>query len=445
MFVEAGDLEGLPLGRLEAEIASLAAHVNAGTCRFLHLVAEFDRRAGWERWGCGSCAEWLSWRCGLAPRSAREHVRVATRLRELPRVSAAFARGELSFSQVRAISRVAGPGSEETLLELARHATAAQLERVVRAFRGVLATELAAVDRAYEQRYLIHSCEEDGSLVLHGRLPADEGAVVLAALAAGRDALRAQEAPAGSAELKGDPDGSAEPPRRAGNADALVLMAESLLASPAQRTGGERHQVVVHVDTSALTGDDPAGRCQLEQGPALHPETARRLACDASLVRILESDGRPLSVGRRTRSIPPALRRALGSRDGGCRFPGCTRHRFVDAHHVEHWSRGGATDLDNLVTLCRRHHRLVHEGGFAVERRARGGFAFRRPDGRLIPHVPPRPAPGAQAPAGLPRIEPQASASRWNGDPLDLGAAVDAVTWADRRTRPRRLPPPGGP
>ena len=103
MFVETGDLEGVPLARLEGEITTLAAHINAATCRFLELVGEFDRREGWAQWGCASAAEWLSWRCGLCPRTAREHVRVAGRLRELALLRGAFARGELSFSQVRAI------------------------------------------------------------------------------------------------------------------------------------------------------------------------------------------------------------------------------------------------------------------------------------------------------------------------------------------------------
>jgi Domain of unknown function (DUF222) len=201
MFVESGDLERVPLERLEDEITSLAGHINAATCRFLELVGEFDRREAWGHWGCASCADWLSWRCGLAPRAAREHVRVAIRLRELPRVREVFARGQLSFSQVRAICRVADEGSEETLVDFAEHATAAQLERIVRAYRGVLATDLAEVNRSHDQRYLVHHLEDDGSLVIQARLPAEEGATVLAALQAGRDALRAEDdSSRGSAE-----------------------------------------------------------------------------------------------------------------------------------------------------------------------------------------------------------------------------------------------------
>jgi len=170
-----------------------------------------------------------------------------------------------------------------------------------------------------------------------------------------------------------------------------VLMAETLLSSgPAARSGGESYQVVVHVDAATLD-DDEDGSCQLEDGAALHPETARRLACDASLVRIVERDGRPLSVGRKSRSVPPALRRALQSRDRACRFPGCRHRRFLHAHHIDHWARGGRTDLSNLIHLCSRHHRLLHEGGYRVERGAGGALRFERPDGQLLPTVPVRP------------------------------------------------------
>ena len=158
---------------------------------------------------------------------------------------------------------------------------------------------------------------------------------------------------------------------------------------PAESTGDE-HQVVVHVDAAALAHDGE-GACELEHGPALPPETARRLGCDASVVRILERDGRPLSIGRKTRALSPALRRALRSRDRTCRFPGCCQHRYLHAHHIEHWAHGGRTDLSNLIQLCSHHHRLVHEEGYTVEKRAGGALLFRRPDGAVVPAVPPAP------------------------------------------------------
>jgi len=183
----------------------------------------------------------------------------------------------------------------------------------------------------------------------------------------------------------------------------------------------DRYQVVVHVDTDALTGGE--GRSELDHGPPLAVPVARRLACDASVVRLSERDGTPLDVGRKTRSIPPALRRALAARDGGCRFPGCTSHRFVDAHHIEHWADGGRTALGNLVQLCRHHHRLLHEGGFAVTESG-GGLTFRRPDGRPIPDCP-RPRRNRSGPL-RPTRRPDACTPR-SYDPLHLPYGVDAM------------------
>ena len=179
-----------PLERLEREIGELAAHIHAATCRWLGLVAEYDRREGWAEWGCKSCAQWLSWHCALAPPAAREQVRVARRLLELPLIREAFGRGELSYSQVRALSRVATAELESSLLELARYATAAQLERTLRAYRGVVERELSPADAAHGERYLVCEHDDDGSLLIRGRLPAEEGALVLGALDAARDSLR---------------------------------------------------------------------------------------------------------------------------------------------------------------------------------------------------------------------------------------------------------------
>jgi hypothetical protein len=161
------------------------------------------------------------------------------------------------------------------------------------------------------------------------------------------------------------------------HADALVVVAESFLAHGAEAmSAGDRQQVVVHVDAQTLI-ERTAGRCELEEGPSLAAETARRMTCDSSMVTIIEDErGEPLDVGRKTRAIPPALRRALASRDKGCRFPGCTHTRYVDGHHVRHWADGGETKLSNLVTLCRFHHRAVHEGRLVIERLDDGAWRF---------------------------------------------------------------------
>jgi hypothetical protein len=461
--------------RLADEITELASHIHAATCRWLGLVAEFDTRGGWGEWGCRSCSHWLSWRCSISPVAAREHVRVAHRLEELPLIRGAFAEGRLSYSQVRALTRVENVEREEELLSLARHATAAQLERLVRAYHGVVARARVAAGGGPD-RYVTWDHADDGSLLLRARLPAEEGAVVLAALqaaverGASAEALAAAPASAGppaveaasadgtvsaeaaaadrkshdarsdfnaaeapafeSAEAPSFQDASAEAPslgeRRA---DALVLMADTLLANEPNGRGGDRFQVVVHVDVMTLRDGD--GESELADGAPIDGETARRLACDSAIVPLLERAGRPLGVGRKTRSVPPALRRALASRDRGCRFPGCASHRTVDAHHIEHWANGGATNLENLVQLCRHHHRLLHEGGYTVTK-AGSRFVFRRPDGRQIRAFPRKPRRCSSA---LPEsnlrdghaIDPEATVTLWAGERFDLGYNVDAL------------------
>jgi hypothetical protein len=205
--------------------------------------------------------------------------------------------------------------------------------------------------------------------------------------------------------------------------------------------------VVVHVDAATLAHDED-GACELEHGPALAPETARRLGCDASLVRILERDGRPLSIGRKTRALSPALKRALRSRDRTCRFPGCGQQRFLHAHHIQHWAHGGRTDLSNLIQLCSHHHRLVHEGGYSVERRGGGPVRFHRPDGQPVPAAPAIPEGEA---AGLPRLHKGAGVTiddttcvpRVHDLRMDLHWIVDLLAEADPQLRALDAPPEG--
>jgi hypothetical protein len=409
---------------LEREITTLASQIHAATCRWLELVAEYDAREGWAQWGCRSCAHWVAWQCGIAPGPAREHVRVARRLTELPLIRAAFAEGELSYSKVRALTRVENVEREQDLLDLARHTSASQLERLLRAYRGVVAAERAAHGRP--ERWLTFDHADDGSLLLRGRLPAEEGALVMAAL---RAAEEAADVPAGTPdESSGGPDdvpaGTPRVSRGEARAEALMMVADSFLAGGSGRTGGDRYQVVVHADAATLAGEEPGGRCELDDGPPLAVETARRLACDASFVRLLERDGQPLRIGRKTRTIPPALRRALNARDRGCRFPGCGSRRFLDAHHIEHWANGGTTDLDNLLYLCGHHHRLLHEGGYRITRGPGDRIRFHRRDGRPIPECPARPR-GRPAPLGRTR-RPDACAPL-SPDRMDLEYAVDAL------------------
>ncbi len=555
-------------------IANLAARIQAATYELLVLIRQFDERGGWESFA--SCAHWLSWRIGLAPGAAREKVRVAHALAKLPRLSEALRRGAVSYSKVRAVTRVATPATEQALLDVALAGTA-----------------------AHESRALHTWVDDDGMIVVRGRLTPEVGAVLRRALEAALDAgaktaglAAGADAAAGGKPHAAGPDATARDaaapdtaspdavaldatapeapaPDAAGpdaaeaaddmaptiaqrRADALGMVAECALAGGLDKgTAGDRYQVVVHVDADTLAddgeqgeataaaarpgdsadvdgaavdravddsaavdraaagrpGESPAvgavaglgperpapyvsagtyprragevspavdeaspalpdgpsrsvpdvdgpprrhrtacpgpagGQSALDEAGGIHisAETARRLACDAATVTMRHGPGgEVLDVGRRTRTISPALRRALAARDRHCRFPGCAATR-CDAHHVEHWAQGGATALGNLVLLCRRHHRAVHEDGFRVALDAAGEARFLRPDGRPLPEAPALPAvtdaPLAPVTARLDRagirIGPHTATPAWRGERLDVDWAV-SVLWRPR-------------
>lgn len=428
-----------PLGQvsiqqIEAEITTLSGQLNAATYRWLTLLAEFDRRQGWVASGARSCAHWLNWRCGLNLGAAREKLRAAEALAVLPAMSAAMARGELSYSKVRALTRVATPATEEALLMVGLHGTAHQVEKLVRGFRQATeAAELAREARQQASRSVQWFTDSDGSLVIRARLPAEAGQLFIAALEQSMASQGAENVPAGTF------DSSVEQRPSLGmqRADALGSLAESYLVhGPGALAGGDRQQIVVHVDAETLAAHD-CGRCEIEDGPAIAVATARRLACDASVVRIIENaDGTPLDVGRKTRTVPPALRRALRSRDQGCcRFPGCSHRYYVDAHHVEHWAEGGATSLANLVSLCRFHHRLLHEGGVRIQRLDDGALRFVQPDGQSLDDISMSPAPRTLAlfgPEEAAELAAVAAKQRRCGERIDYGLAVEALLGMER-------------
>ena len=619
------------IDELADAIAVHAARIDAATHELLTEIRRFDALGGWAWQGARSCAAWLSWRLGLGPGAAGEKVRVARALGEFPLIDAAFAAGELSYCKVRAMTRVATEATEARLLEMARHATGAQLEAVCRGFRRVRraadaascsnpadAKRAAGPDRYVQRRHL-----PDGMVRIEAQLLPDEAELIWQALEELRGELlaeargatpppgpeeptepeRAADAPAPDPEpdapapgperdAPGRDDLSAESPRldpldsdpttgedlsaesplldpsdplaglfaperdepeepkgvwtrcedtgelvyygsdppdewpeevprskdearaeaeaaaaeraraqlpspaqwkasRAGDgrpdlADALVLWAERTLNEPPSanraRAGSgaptpgrarTRPLLLIHLSedrlAQALTtqpGEAAASDAahaadaadtvpfvaELHGGTWLGGDTLLRLACDAGVAVVkTTADGAVLDVGRRRRTVPPAILRALWVRDGCCGFPGCTSTAALEAHHVEHWARGGETRLDNLVLTCKRHHRALHEEGFAVSRADDGALAFVDPSGRAIDPAPPPATP----PAGWPRgraladlaadqqadglvIHRTTSLPRWDGTPPDIGAAV-AGLWRrhERAAAPR--------
>jgi hypothetical protein len=391
---------------LADDIAITAAHIDAATHRLLTLIREFDRAGGWHRQGALSCAHWLSWRIGLGLGPAREKVRVAHKLAELPLLDEAFRRGELSYSKLRAMTRVASSANEAALLDLARNSTAAQLERICRYYRGAHPSARTDPRGDDERRWVVQQPTEDGMVAIQIRLHPEEAARL----------MRALEHCADSGSL----------------ADGAVALADSALAAKPSDDGNPVRppvEVVVHVAAATLEG-------QTALGDGLSPDTCRRLLCDAGVVPISEdAAGRTIDVGRKTRTIPAALRRALDARDRTCRYPGCT-HRRLLAHHAHHWIDGGETRLSNLFLTCRRHHGLLHERGFSAEMRD-GEPVFFDPNGREILVAPARPPLAADADAldwlrtSLERSGVSSSAETggpgWDGWPVDYDACVEAI------------------
>ena len=408
-------------------IASLAAGLHAATYQLLMLLREFDARKGWNN-GFLSCAHWLHWRSSFDLGASREKVRVARALAALPRISWHMERGQLSYAKVRALTRVATAENETALLGVALAGTAAQVERFARAWRRVdRAAEGRNDERRFLKRELATWVDDDGMVVIRGRLTPEVGAVVQRALEAAADRLFREARPVPTGHSLAE---DVTPAQR--RADALGLLAECALSADLDRgTAGDRYQVVVHVDAATerdLSQEGPSvsitnGVVEVDYG-ALHvsAETSRRTSCDAAVVAMRHGpDGAVLDVGRRTRAVPTAIRRALDARDRGCRFPGCTSRR-CDAHHVEHWTDGGATSLENLVLLCRRHHRAVHEGGIRVAAGKGGAFVFRRSEGDRLEAAP---SPGEREVTAVVPVEPP---KPWDGTRFALGWAID-VTW----------------
>jgi hypothetical protein len=425
-------------------VAVLYAHITAATRDFLAAVAECDRHRDWSAEGFGSCAEWLAWRVGLGHNAATERVRVARALERLPLTSEAMSSGALSFSKVRALTRVATPEIEAELLTFARAGSTAKLERMVRAWKTLCRDDEQKRERLlHGTRRLSVVPDGDGMYVVRGRLSAEDGALLMRALEAASDALYAGSSEEERTEIEpaqrradalgllaeralaaglaggfgeeeeeadgevGAPDGEdpdcggcgrAEPAREGsdgtGNSRAEPARPEPGRRARISGSGAGRYQVVLYVEPATVAEAGEPGVSELDDGTRVSAETARRIACDAALVTVQRgANGDVLDVGRRTRRVPPALRRALDARDRGCRFPGCAC-RFTAAHHIVHWADGGATKLDNLVLLCRRHHRRVHEDGWRVcSDRTGANIVFFTPDGRALADAPPMPEP----------------------------------------------------
>ena len=577
---------------LAAEITTLAGHLNAAQYRFLKLLEEFDREQGWAGPGVRSLAHWLSWKCGIGELAAREKVRVARALRELPMIDASFERGQISYSKVRAMTRAATPENEAQLLNIARHGTAEHMERLVRVYRRCrkrAETSPGETERRREERFYCFD-EDEETMAFGGRVSAEQGRLLMKALDAmvaemeadereAGDAPQADDAPAGdapqadvahrsvdthqaddepeacdearadeigkvdhpgkadhhspndtlesaenvsaetsvvasepgvsaetsvtesgaggssessapapgrnvstetpaadyrknvsaetsvaaagknvSAETFSDGRSGVEPheshesresreshesdrpplkPLRVRRATALAQIAEHYLATRSRGAGAsplrssDAYQVFVHVNANDAHPDNRLNgghTTYTDDRRCLAPHVARQLACDASRRTVLENErGEVLNIGRRSRIVPWHIAHALRIRDGGCRFPGCNQHRWTDAHHIRHWADGGETSLENLVTLCRYHHRELHRNEYRIEQGTDGELIFMDAQQRAIPPAL-HPQFGDEPGSGGAACVVDAPDAPGDPDTPDVTTAITAIT-----------------
>jgi hypothetical protein len=333
--------------KLGDEITELCSYIYAATYQLLLKIREFDQHEYWGVGGVCSCAHWLNFKCGIGMNAAREKVRVAHALAELPLISEAFRKGQVSYSKVRAMTRIADESNEDYLLMIANHGTAHHVEKLVSQYRRCKRMQdVANANEIHKNRELYYFHDEDGSLVVKARFPAEQGALILNALDMAMEVAGNENSDV-TAET---PEPETYSTRRA---DALAEIAETYMQTePVPASTADRYQVVVHV-TAETSPSQEVENAHIEGGPHVTAETSRRIACDCTVVGVVDGEnGEALSIGRRSRTIPPAMRRALRFRDKGCRFPGCTHTRFIDGHHIKHWADGGETSLENLVQLC---------------------------------------------------------------------------------------------
>jgi len=481
-----GDLE-----QLGERIAEHAAHLDAAMHRLLADLREFDQRGGWHAQGALSCAHWLSWRVGWELVTARERVRVANKLGELPAIDDALRRGEVSYSKARALVRVATPANEALLLDHARLMTAAQLEKLTHKYALVQRHGQDPHSTGdMQRRHVRRRDTEDGMVKIEAVLHPEEAELVWAMLdhrarelvrdplsptrKAGDDAAESRrcdqnrgvadvadssppQASVGSgsdgigdsAETRNVSESTsgrdagglqqrADAARRAfSRADALVSLAQGYLRG--DRPERSPIEVTLTIAASSLHSEaaDPLEAGEMGES-FLSQQAARRLSCDAAVVEITESEhGVPLSVERKRRTIAGALRRALYRRDSTCTFPGCTHRIFLEGHHIKHWADGGETSLNNTALLCSFHHRYVHEYGYEIELGPDQRPQFRDPYGRVVTAAPPRPDvedlgwPRIQAMNAPLGIDADTIACQWDGQPVDYGTIVGHLVVAD--------------
>ena len=346
-------LDEIPLERLETEITGFASRIAAATAQWLLWIAAYDRRQGWASWDAKSCAHWLNWHCGVSLRTARQHTHVAHKLTHHTTLRDTFLAGEVSYSKVRAIARVVTPANEAELIELARAATASQLERTLSKLPNPDHTDDEGKTSTPDACTFTHN--GDGTMTMTVTLPTHD-------MAHARAAVHNVVATTIAREQANTETRTDTIERLDGLSSIRATTAAALITGTLNAPIGTESTVLVVADIDTLTGHDPEGEATVDSH-RVDPAVVQRLACDGRIqAAILNADGSERACGSETRLVPRNLRRLLERRDHGvCQFPGCESEHRLHAHHVVHWAKGGKTDLPNLISLCHFHHHSVHE------------------------------------------------------------------------------------
>jgi hypothetical protein len=396
------------MSAFEAAVASAAGVRNAADAALVDLVVTALAEGWWEGWKVHTPVQWLMWRAGVSRATARQVVRLAQRAGELPTVMATFRAGGLSLDQASTVARYTPAEYEASVCELAVNATVPQIVRATRRYGfDADVVERDAADRPGPSRSVSFGSDEGDQWRASIRLPADEGAVVEAALRASRDRLHdAQRAAAkerAAAEGRAPTGTDAElGVGRVSWADALVGMADCVLGHDAD--GAEvssRPGVLIHLQAPVVDGE--VWRAEMHMGPALPDALRRYLTCDCDITTVWHAEGHPVQVGRSARIVPRRIRRLVEHRDGGCRVPGCDSTLWIEVHHIVHWEDHGETVTWNLICLCSHHHRLHHQGllGITGDADAPDGVVFTTATGRIL-----RPSGSPTPPTLMPVVAP---------------------------------------
>lgn len=389
------DTERVDTADMAKRLRVLAHEVETHHADLVLLLAEFDRAEGWRAFGSKHCVAWMNMELDICPSLARDTLRVGHALAELRQLTALYRSGRLGWSKVRALTRVATVDNEHALAATALDMSAGDVARMVSQYRWKRSlSDIDAENEAdrirHERRGLSWSTRGDGNIVVRLTLPPESAAQFLRCVERAEESLLDEE----QAERSESPEGGLLRTATQRRADAVIAMAESSLSADASGTGSaERFQVVVHVDAEVLAEDTcghahspgsssapPAVdlplpvRAFIQGSGAITAATAQRLSCDSSLVTVISERGEPLSIGRKTRTWPEPMLRALRARDECCQFPGCTATRWLHAHHIVHWAQGGETSTSNGCMLCPDCHRRVHEDGWQITRLDQDGL-----------------------------------------------------------------------